>query len=975
MAMLRRAVLLLSLALFPAMLYAQSADVQITATDSPDPVGPDGNITYTVTVTNAGPNAAANTNMSVILNNTLLYQSITTPAGWSCPSLPVNSGGSFTCTSTTLAASSTSVFTVVLKAAQSQIGNSDQTLNQLFTASGSTSDPNNGNNAVTVQTAYVVPKADLAITATDSPDPVGPDGNITYTVTVTNNGPNAATTANMSVVLNNTLLYQSVTTPAGWTCPSPPVNSGGSFSCTASSVPASSVSVFTVVLKAAVSQLGINDQTLNQAFTVGSATNDPVGGNNAVQVQTSYVTPKADLAVTATDSPDPVAPDGNITYTVTVTNNGPDAASSAGLSVPMNNTLLYQSVAAPAGWTCPSLSPGYGGGFTCTNPSFAPGTQVFTIVLKAAQSQFGNFSQTITQNFNIGANTTDSVQGNNSVNVTTQYVVTQSDIATTATDAPDPVTPGNNITYSITVTNNGPDAAPTTQLDIPLASALLFQSISGPGGWTCTGPTVNTNGPVNCKNPSMAVGSAQFTLVAKVNPTLANGPGGTIPQNFIGSSNAQDTVNGNNVASVSTTYTTLVADLEMTNVDTPDPVTTGGTITYTQTITNHGPDTATNAFISETLPATVTFQSLSAPGGWSCTTPAVGASGAINCSIASLANGASATFTLKVTVVATSGTIVNTVTADSATWDNLAGNDSATATTSLPAVLSADLGITKSTISSSAAPGGSISYTITLTNHGPDAAASAVMTDALPASLLFQSIVAPAGWSCTTPAVGGNGTITCSAATLANGASAAFTLVTTVAANATGTISNSAAASSAASDPVSGNSSGASGGVVVGAAASADLSLTKTTTSTQAVTGSNIDYTITASNAGPSAATNVVVTDTLPPGVQYVSATPSQGSCSGTTTITCNLGTLANGATATVAVRVLVVATTGTVSNTASVSASESDPSGGNNASTAPPLTVVAGPPGPAQVPTLSEWALLALAGLLAGLALLKMRL
>jgi uncharacterized repeat protein (TIGR01451 family) len=100
-------------------------------------------------------------------------------------------------------------------------------------------------------------------------------------------------------------------------------------------------------------------------------------------------------------------------------------------------------------------------------------------------------------------------------------------------------------------------------------------------------------------------------------------------------------------------------------------------------------------------------------------------------------------------------------------------------------------------------PGGSLSYTISVTNAGPDPAASVVMTDVLPSSLIFQSINAPAGWTCN-----GTTTITCSTPTLASGATATFTLNVTVAQNATGTISNSASATHSGTDSAGGNNSG-----------------------------------------------------------------------------------------------------------------------------------------------------------------------
>jgi uncharacterized repeat protein (TIGR01451 family) len=800
---------------------APKSDIQVTASDSPDPVAPDGNITYTVNVTNGGPDAAANAKMSVILNNTLLWQSTTVPAGWTCPSLSVGHGASFTCSNPSLANGATSVFTVVLKAAQSQIGINNTTLNELFTVGNDNFDTNNANNAVTVQTAYATPHSDMQVTASDSPDPVAPDGNITYTVNVTNAGPDAAANAKMSVLLNNTLLWQSTIVPAGWTCPVLTVGHGASFTCSNPSLANGATSVFTVVLKAAKSQIGIIDTTLNELFSVGNDNADPNNANNTVTVQTAYVAPKSDIQVTASDSPDPVAPDGNITYTVNVTNAGPDAAANAVLSVVLNNTLLWQSMTVPAGWSCPSLSVGHGASFSCTNPSLAnAATSQFSIVLKAAKSQIGINNTTLNEVFTVGNDNFDTNNANNAVTVQTAYVTPQANLSVAATDSPDPVVPGNNITYGITLTNAGLDAAANTHLTAVLQGSLRFQSILAPAGFSCTTPVVGANGTIDCVMASFAVGSVSFTLVAQLDPALLSGPGGNIPQTFATSSDAQDTVPANNSVTVSTNYTTPTANLALTKGDAPDPVASGANITYTLTLTNNGPDAATNVSLTDALPAAVTFQSIGAPAGFSCVTPAVDATGTITCANPSMANAATATFTVVVKVVAASGTVTNTAGVSSSTFDNVAGNNSATATTTITAVASADLSIGVATGATSVIPGGPLSYTITLHNGGPDAASGIVITDLLPPSLLFGSIVAPPGFTCSTPPAGSTGTITCNGATLANGGTATFTLNLTVAPNATGPISNSAGVTSATSDPNGGNSSGGAAAVPLAPSAS-----------------------------------------------------------------------------------------------------------------------------------------------------------
>jgi uncharacterized repeat protein (TIGR01451 family) len=114
----------------------------------------------------------------------------------------------------------------------------------------------------------------------------------------------------------------------------------------------------------------------------------------------------------------------------------------------------------------------------------------------------------------------------------------------------------------------------------------------------------------------------------------------------------------------------------------------------------------------------------------------------------------------------------------------------------------------------------------------------------------------------------------------------------------------------------------------------ADLALTKTDSPDPVTVGQTLTYTLTARNNGPAGATGVVLTDTLPGGVTFNSATPSQGSCTQASgTVTCNLGALANGASATVQISA-TPQTPGSITNSASVAGSENDPSATNNTAT-----------------------------------------
>ena len=148
--------------------------------------------------------------------------------------------------------------------------------------------------------------------------------------------------------------------------------------------------------------------------------------------------------------------------------------------------------------------------------------------------------------------------------------------------------------------------------------------------------------------------------------------------------------------------------------------------------------------------------------------------------------------------------------------------------------------------------------------------------------------------------------------------------------------------------------------VVTGVAGQADVSIAKTGPATVVSGGPNMTYNIAVANSGASPAAGVTVYDVLPSPTTFVSATPSQGSCSGTTTVTCSLGTIASGGSATI---VLVVAnpTAASVSNTATVVSTTPDPVTANNSAT----TTAIGPLAQ-SVPTLSTWGLAGLALLLA---------
>ena len=182
----------------------------------------------------------------------------------------------------------------------------------------------------------------------------------------------------------------------------------------------------------------------------------------------------------------------------------------------------------------------------------------------------------------------------------------------------------------------------------------------------------------------------------------------------------------------------IVADLGVSQ-SAPEAAVPGSNLSYAITVTNGGPASAPEATVSEPLPETTTFVSLTAPDGWSCTTPAVGDGGNLQCTHLSLPAGAPQEFTLVVHIPSDTPSgveLFNRITVATSGNDPNTENDEASTTT---VVSSADLGATVSGPSSTTA-GDTFTYTITVANAGPDNAIPAQVIDTLPAGLTFRSL-------------------------------------------------------------------------------------------------------------------------------------------------------------------------------------------------------------------------------------------
>ncbi|MSR65316.1 MAG: DUF11 domain-containing protein [Verrucomicrobiae bacterium] len=227
------------------------------------------------------------------------------------------------------------------------------------------------------------------------------------------------------------------------------------------------------------------------------------------------------------------------------------------------------------------------------------------------------------------------------------------------------------------------------------------------------------------------------------------------------------------------------ADLAIKKTDSPDPVIVDSNLTYTIVVTNLGTDVAANVTVTDSLPSNVTFVSASE----GCTN----IDGHVICDLGDIASGSSVTNTI-VVAPTTIGISTNSAVVSSITADPVVSNNTAMAITTVT-LLQADLAVSKTDSPDPIGVGSNLTYTITVTNRGPDTTASVTLIDTLPPGVTFVSASTGCG------EVGG--TVTCELGSLASGGTSNITIVVTT--TAAGTITNTALVAGAESDPVQGN--------------------------------------------------------------------------------------------------------------------------------------------------------------------------
>jgi uncharacterized repeat protein (TIGR01451 family) len=393
-----------------------------------------------------------------------------------------------------------------------------------------------------------------------------------------------------------------------------------------------------------------------------------------------------------------------------------------------------------------------------------------------------------------------------------------------------------------------------------------------PPGLTYTGSAV-TQGGYNSGSGAWTVGSinagANATLI--LNATVNAGTTGQTITNTaaITSQTQQDLDLSNNTASASIVVGATDLAISKT-VDNATP-NEGGTVSYTVTVRNNGPNNATTIQITDMLPSGVTYSS---------SIPSTGAyaSGTGIWSIPALATGATGTLTISATVdPGTGGSVItNTASRTSADQaDTVAANNTATAVIT---VQTADLYITKTVSNSTPNQGSTIVYTLTVGNSGPHNASGITVSDILPAGLTYVSDSSGGAYD--------SGTGTWTVGTVAKDAVQVLT-ITALVDTGGATITNSASITAHdQADPAAGNDSASASltsvsmpQIIVLKTAWVAADPVNGATNPKAIPGATMQYTVIVTNTGGGAAQTVVVTDPVPPNTElYVADLGGAGS-------------------------------------------------------------------------------------------------
>jgi uncharacterized repeat protein (TIGR01451 family)/fimbrial isopeptide formation D2 family protein len=456
------------------------------------------------------------------------------------------------------------------------------------------------------------------------------------------------------------------------------------------------------------------------------------------------------------------------------------------------------------------------------------------------------------------------------------------DLAISLSDSPDPVSTGETVTYTIIVKNTSPDvAAYSVYVDFASGSSLSFVKSSGIG-WICSNNRCTYI-------PSLFPGNTASTLkIERTAPSTA----GSID---LTATTGSDTTDGDPSNNSATEWTAVKAPNLSITKSAPAAVDTEEAVTFTLTVKNIGDGTAEGVQVTDTVPSG--FTNLSAKD---CSITGR----TVTCSLPNLDPGFSKTITITANAPAEPGDYDNSarVTANH--------TDPKTSNTATVHVRGADIYFIH-TDAETVASGKTTTLTFQVENGGEITAKDVKLEYTFPDGFTNISELSDPNGNC---GISGK-TLNCDFGDIAAGSDSQEIKVTAKAPVVSSDQTYTKTAKLTTSSPETETSND---GEVTIPVKAVRLAVAKNVSPTQIDPAGEVTFTIEVTNNTGAAVSNISVEDKLSSyGFTFKSVTPSNSTCTGGETVTCSLGSLANGATETIEIRANAPSTTGNHTNTA----------------------------------------------------------
>ena len=903
-------------------------DLSLTKTGAPDPVVGGANVTYTLTASNAGPNASGAIVVTDNLSPSTTYVS-SSGTGWSCS----NAGSVVTCNHAGPHPAGAAISALSIVARVTASGGTITNSATVAPAAGGTADPDSSNNTATANT-NVLPGADVRIAqkivTTSVPAVAGQ--NVGFRIDPRNGGPATAINAVVTDTLPAGWTFVSASGP-NWACSA----AGQTVTCTRASLPTSATDNIAVVATAPSNAVvGPTGSTYTNTASVASSTADPDNSNDSGSVNVTVLPDGADLRISKSKTPNPVAQGGTLTSTIRVTNNGPRTATGPLRVVELLSGETFQS-ATGTGWTCDATNAPT---IVCSHANaagLAVNASLPDLVILSTATAAGSLTNNACTGASVPPGAAPAVTasppvegdpnpGNDCAGASSLSTTTQPDLAIA----------------KATSTPTGGDKIVSTS-ETAVTYTLVVSNITSPGTDAATGVVVRDTVPgyiagrttINAVTATVSAGTATFACAisgAQVTCTQSGGqlaPGQTVTipitvnrplqegsytNTATVSNTAEGDPNANNNSASDTVQIDPIADVAVTGkTATPAAIRAGEQTTYVISYKNNGPSPATIVAVGDqfTFPAGdsgVTVVSIASTKPGSTCTVAAGqvlapGSDAFSCTVGTMANNETHTITLVVRANFQSGNAIrtfnNTATITTTSVENPAGGDNgnnsfSAALTVNPSLV--DLLTNKIDFVDPVPYAGNafIDYRVNVTSNGPSYATNVRITEVMtpPAGKRIRFVcdtTGPASATCNAPSLCSVTNVTSAAGT----ALAAFTCDVPAGTSTTGlgqrelasgqtkpiylrfeaidapapsgdVFSNQATVSANETDSFPGNDTSVEQTTV---RQRIDLAVAKTSSVPTVTLRQPFTWTVTVTNNGPGNSAQTDVTDVLPAGV------------------------------------------------------------------------------------------------------------